>query len=103
MNREQLYTALRSLLAIGLGILVGRGTITAEQAATITSNVAIVLPALGALAVAAFSIWKRSDSNLVKTTGATVTGVKVQVDATASPEVKALAADPNVANVERKP
>jgi hypothetical protein len=102
---EQVWPALRSLLQVFLGIAIGRGWVTAEQAATLMNDLAIIAPAMLSVGVVVYGIWKRSPTNLAKS-AATVPGVEVRVDPMTAPasmvNVAADMADPANQNIKMK-
>ena len=91
MNREQLWGAGRGVLSVALGIAVGRGWLKADDATAVLTHLDTLIPAIGALAVIVFGIWKRRDVGLAQAAGK-VQGVVVAVQPHAAPALQAAAA-----------
>lgn len=57
MNSQANMNLIRQLLTFAFGILVTRGVLTADQAASLVTNLAIVIPAAGAIGSIAWSVY----------------------------------------------
>lgn len=96
MNKEQLFGALRTLGVALLTYLVSSGTLTDAQATALTNAATQAAPILGALALAAYGIWKKRDAGKVQDAGK-VPGAVVVVnpDAASRAVVNAAISAPN--------
>lgn len=65
-NKEQALALLRNLVALAMGYLIAKGTITAEQAATITNDIMIAAPAAIALAGIIWGFFAHTDKAKVE-------------------------------------
>jgi hypothetical protein len=88
MNSSQLAGILRAVIPGLAGYLAGKGIFFDAN----TWN--IILVSLGTAGVAAWSAKVHSDSSTV-IAAASIQGAKVNIDATASPALKAIARDPD--------
>lgn len=81
MNQDQLLSIVRTLISVFSGIAIGRGWLTADQAASIGANVVVIIGALATLVPLLWGVRMHSDS-------AKLAAV------TAMPEVKIVVASP---------
>lgn len=65
MNKEQGLSILRNILSIIMGVLIGKGILTAEQAAGLSSDIMIAAPALGGMATVAWGLWSAQKSKQI--------------------------------------
>lgn len=65
-NKEQALSILRNLLSLAMGYLIAKGTITLEQAATLTSDIMIAAPALIGIAVFVWGLLDHTDKAKVE-------------------------------------
>lgn len=65
-NKEQSLSILRNVLSLGAGILVGKGIISAEQAATFTNQIMIAAPALVSIGVLIWGLIDHTDKAKVE-------------------------------------
>lgn len=63
-NKEQILSILRNLLSLGAGYFIAKGTITVEQAATITNEIMVAAPAVIGIAVFVWGL--RAHTNTAK-------------------------------------
>lgn len=102
LNKDQLMSLLRTVLSMVCGILVGKGIINAEQAATITNGLLVAAPALVAVGVAIWGAVSKTDKAKV-IAAANLPGTTVIVDPKeAPPAAVATANDPSQPNVHTK-
>src|SRR4029077_2909500 len=90
-NQEQVFSALRTLLAYAAGIAVAHGWITENTSTQLVGVIVVLAPLVWGMVA-------QTAANKVKAAG-TVQGAKVMVDSTADASVKAVALDPAVPNV----
>lgn len=64
MNSQEALNLLKQLLTLGGGVLAGAGWVSESQASTISSDLAIAIPALVSLGSIAWSVY--SHWNMVK-------------------------------------
>jgi hypothetical protein len=62
MNREQIYDVLRQLGIVGVTLLVAKGYVTTEQASVLVSAAEQGGPALLAVGLIAYGVWKKRDA-----------------------------------------
>lgn len=87
MNKEQVFSALRSLSVMVLSYLVGNGTLTNDQATMLTNAATQAAPILGMLALAAYGVYKKRDAGKVQEAGKVPGAVVVVNPDVASPAV----------------
>lgn len=101
MNISQWLSLLRSILKIGGGLLVARGVITDDQAATISSQADVIIGAVMMLAPIALDIYRNSTKAKIAAV-ASVPGVEgITVSKYATGAVADAANDPNLKNVNK--
>lgn len=61
VNRDQLLSMLRNLVSLGAGVLVGKGILTAEQAADLSNEIMIAAPAVIAIATLIWGALSQTD------------------------------------------
>lgn len=102
-NQAQVMMGVRTVLYLGSGILVARGTISKEDAANATN---LTISAVGALITAGTFIWgmfAASDTNAIKRTAELPEVKQIIVEPLAPPTTAAgaVAADTKVDNVTK--
>lgn len=65
-NKEQILSILRNLLSLGAGYFIAKGTITVEQAATITNEIMVAAPAVIGIGVFIWGLRAHTDKSKVE-------------------------------------
>jgi len=101
MNKEQVYSQLRSLALIVLTYLVSTGKLTQDNANTLIHAGSEAGPIVAGLGIMAYGWWKKRDKAVLQQAAAT--GVQILVPASASPGAQAAAEDksPSLASVNK--
>lgn len=69
MNKEQVFSALRSIGVVLLTYLVSSGVLSDAQASALTNAATLAAPVLGTLGLAAYGVWKKRDAGKVQEAG----------------------------------
>lgn len=93
-NQEQVFSALRTLFAYGMGLAVAHGYLTENTATQLIGAAGVLVPLI-------WGMWAQSNANKVLSAAA-VDGVeKIKLKADAAPSLVAVAADPAQPKVEQ--
>lgn len=66
MNKDMALSIVRNLVSLGAGVLVGKGILTAEQAANLSSEIMIAAPSMIAIGALVWGIVSHTDKAKVE-------------------------------------